>query len=269
MDVRHSDPGNARATVTLAGAVSVAAGAAASATRALGRVALPLARTALHPPLVPERLHPARMVDALAERGQDALGLAGSDLERLIAACVPAVVEEVLDQINLNELVRERLDLNALVDTVDIAKIVDRVDVDAILDRVDLDAVVDRIDINAIAARIDVDSIADRIDIAKIIGRVDVDAIVAHVNLDAVVDRVDVLGMAEQVIKEIDLPEIIRDSTGSMASQVVRDARMQSIDADEAVSRFVDRILRRRSSVPGLSASSDGAGGAPMDNGHV
>jgi hypothetical protein len=48
------------------------------------------------------------------------------------------------------------------------------------------------------------------------------------------------------VITAIDLPEIIRDSTGSMASQVARDARIQSFDADEAVSRLVDRLLRRR-----------------------
>ena len=44
----------------------------------------------------------------------------------------------------------------------------------------------------------------------------------------------------------IDLPEIIRESTGSMASEVVRDVRMQSIDADVAIARIVDRLIRRR-----------------------
>ena len=88
-----------------------------------------------------------------------------------------------------------------------------------------LDAVVERIDIDAIAKRIDIDGIVQRID---------VDAIVADVDLNAVIDRLDVVDIAEEVINEIDLPEIIRNSTGSMASQVVRDARMQSIAADEA-----------------------------------
>jgi hypothetical protein len=47
-------------------------------------------------------------------------------------------------------------------------------------------------------------------------------------------------------VNGIDLPEIIRESTGSMASDVVRDARMQGIDADVAIARVVDRIIRRR-----------------------
>ena len=103
-----------------------------------------------------------------------------------------------------------------------------------------------RVDIDAIAQRIDLDAIADRIDLDRIVARIDIDAIVAGVDLNAIVDRLNVVGLAEEVINEIDLPEIIRDSTGSMASQVVRDARIQSIDADEAVSRLVDRLLRRR-----------------------
>jgi hypothetical protein len=54
------------------------------------------------------------------------------------------------------------------------------------------------------------------------------------------------VAIAEEVVNGIDLPEIIRESTGSMASDVVRDARMQSIDADVAIARVVDRVIRRR-----------------------
>jgi hypothetical protein len=48
------------------------------------------------------------------------------------------------------------------------------------------------------------------------------------------------------VLAEIDLPEIIRESTGAMASDTVRGVRMQTISADDAVGRAVDRLRLRR-----------------------
>jgi hypothetical protein len=147
---------------------------------------------ALHPPILNERLHPARVVDALAHRGREARTSTDGDLNRIIAAVVPPVVNQVLDSLDLTALVRERVDIDMLVSAVDLAAIVDRVD------------------------------------------------------LDAIVDRVDVVSLAEEVVNGIDLPEIIRQSTGTMASEVVRDARMQSIVADVAIARLVDRIIHRR-----------------------
>jgi hypothetical protein len=60
-----------------------------------------------------------------------------------------------------------------------------------------------------------------------------------------VMQQVDLLGVAEYVVDGIDLPEIIRDSTGSVASEAVVGLRLQGVDADVAVGRVVDRILRR------------------------
>ena len=255
------------------GLAAVAAGAAVSTTRRIARAAAPLGSAVLHPPVLTEKLHLARAVDALADRGLQVMMSTGHDLERMIAVIVPAVVREVLDTLDLNVVILERVDLDGLVAKVDIAEIIDRVDIDAvvrqvdidavvrqvdidaivqridldaIMQRVDIDAIAQRIDIDAIAQRIDLDAIADRVDLDRIVARIDIDAIVAGVDLNAIVDRLNVVDLTEEVINEIDLPEIIRDSTGSMASQVVRDARMQSIDADEAVSRLVDRLLRRR-----------------------
>jgi hypothetical protein len=73
-----------------------------------------------------------------------------------------------------------------------------------------------------------------------------VDAVVARADLDAVIDRLDVIGIVEEVLEVIDLPAIIRDSTGSMASETVRGVRMTGITADDALSRAVDRALFRR-----------------------
>jgi len=219
------------------GAIVLASSTTVSVVKGAVSVTEPLRRTALHPPMLPARLHPARAIDALAGHGRNTLSHTGGDLERLIATIVPVVVKEVLDALDLNAIVRERIDLDGLVADVDIG---------AVIDRVDIDAVARSIDIEAIVERVDIDAIADRIDLDRVVSRLDIDAVVATVDLPAVIDRINVVGLAEEVISEIDLPEIIRDSTGSMASQVVRDARLQSVGADETLARLVDRWLRRR-----------------------
>lgn len=60
-----------------------------------------------------------------------------------------------------------------------------------------------------------------------------------------VLQQVDLLGLAGYVAQGIDLPELIRESTGSVASEAVVGLRMQAVDADAVVGRVVDRILRR------------------------
>ena len=236
----------------------------------------------MHPPLLNERLHPARVVEAFADKGHLARTSANDDLSRIIAAVVPPVVNEVLDNLDLTALVQERVDIEILVSTVDIPAIIDRldldeivskvdidgivrqVDIDAIVSKVDIDGIVRQVDINAIArqvdvdaivSQVDIDAIARRIDVDAIVERIDIDAIVSRVDIDAIVQRLDLVALAEEVVNGIDLPEIIRESTGSMASDVVRDARMQSIDADVVIARVVDRIIRRgrarRTDAPG------------------
>jgi hypothetical protein len=106
------------------------------------------------------------------------------------------------------------------------------------LERLDLTQVVAKnVDIDALVAEVDLDRVAARIDVDAIAGRVDIDAIIA---------RIDLVGLTEQVIDAVDLPAIIRESTGSIASETVRDVRMRGIGADETVAKVVDRILRRR-----------------------
>ena len=58
-------------------------------------------------------------------------------------------------------------------------------------------------------------------------------------------ENVDVVALAEEVIAEIDLPEIIRDSTGAMASDTLLGVRMHSISGDDAIARAVDRLRLR------------------------
>jgi hypothetical protein len=124
--------------------------------------------------------------------------------------------------------------------------VLDEIDLDEVVARVDLDRIVARIDLNQIAARLDLDAIVGRIDLDAIAGRLDLDAIVARVDLDAIVARVDIPGLTEQVIDEVDLGEIIRESSSTMASETVDALRVQGMRVDGLVSRIVDRILLRQ-----------------------
>src|SRR5215213_1281426 len=219
------------------GAAVLATTAAVSVTRVFARAVGPVGRLVMHPPLLHERLHPARVVDAFADRGQRARILANADINRLIAATVPPVVNEVLDSLDLTELVRQRVNIDSLISTVDIVAVVDRMDIDAITQQLDIEGMLRQVDLDAIVSKVDIDAI---------VRQVDIDAIARQVDVDAILRRLDLVAIAEEVVNGIDLPEIIRESTGSMASDVVRDARMQTIEADVAIARIVDRVIRRR-----------------------
>ncbi|MGZ4638583.1 MAG: hypothetical protein ACXV2J_05940 [Actinomycetes bacterium] len=200
---------------------------------------------------------------AAAERA-----VAGLDVDRLIATVLQSAdldraVATSLGQLDLDQLVYgalDRLDIDALVATV-----LRRLDVDAVamsaLDRLQLarvvSAVLDQLDLTQLVLdRVDLESIVnralERLDItAVVVEQVDLGVVVAAAldRLDLtqiVLQKVDLIGVAEYVVEGIDLPEIIRDSTGSVASEAVRGLRMQGVDADDAVARVVDRMLRRR-----------------------
>jgi hypothetical protein len=156
-----------------------------------------------------------------------------SDRSREVAAAfarevVPEVLNAALDTIDLTELVRDRVDVDELAAGVDVDALASTVDLDAIVARIDLDAIVRRIDLDAIVARIDPNEIVERVD------------------LDAAARRVDVATIAREVIDELDLLELIRESSATVTTDVVDDIRLGAVDADRAVARVVDRILRRR-----------------------
>ena len=159
---------------------------------------------------------------------------------------VPQVVDAVLDQVDLNELVRERIEVDRVVDRVDLERVVARIDLDEIAGRIDVDRIVERLDMHALVQRLPVDEVADRIDVERIVSRVDLDAVAGRIDVEAIVRRLDLAAIARDVIDEIDLTAIIRDAMGSMTSETVGGIRVQSMNADRAISRLVDRVLQRR-----------------------
>lgn len=224
------------------GAVRLAWRGTATARRA----ARPLTGLVLRPPLLNERYWPETLLTQAAERGRRERVAAVRDTSALARALVPRVVSAVLDELDLTSLVVERVDLDAAAEHLDLDAAAARIDLDSIVDRVPIDRVVDRLDLDGIAGRIDLDRVVKRVDVDAIVASVNVDAVAARIDLDAIVNRLDLIGIARYIVEALDLPEIIRQSSSSMASDAVREVRMQSMQADERVSRTVDRLLLRR-----------------------
>src|SRR5215207_1679074 len=99
-----------------------------------------------------------------------------------------------------------------------VAAVLDEIDLDQVVARVDIGRVVDRVDPNQVAARIDLDEIVARVDVDAVAARIDLDAIVSRVDIDAIVARVDLPALTEGVSDEVDLGEIIRESSSTMAT---------------------------------------------------
>ena len=74
---------------------------------------------------------------------------------------VPQVVDAALDQIDLNELVAERIDVDRIIERLDLDDVIARVDIDAVVNGLDIDRIIERIDLQAIVERVPVD--ADRV----------------------------------------------------------------------------------------------------------
>jgi hypothetical protein len=130
---------------------------------------------------------------------------------------------------------------------------------DAVIDRLDLTKLVlERVDLDDVVARVDVGSIIERVDLAAIVDRLDVDEIAARIDVERIIDRLDLVAIARGLIDELDLPEIIRGSTETMAAETRDGVRVQSIRADRFVSHLVDRaLLRGRGERPSTSDIAD------------
>jgi hypothetical protein len=202
------------------------------------------------------------------------------DLERAVRRLlegidVTALVEEVLRGTDLSEVANaalEQLDLTSVVlEHVDVdrlaAGILTQLDLDQVVDtavsRLDLERAVRRllegIDVTALVEEVlrgtDLSEVADaaleQLDLTSVVlEHVDVDRLAAgiltHLDLTRlVVEHVDMVSLANAVVDGIDLPQIVRESSASVTAETVDSVRLQGIDADRAVARVVDRMLKR------------------------
>lgn len=97
-----------------------------------------------------------------------------------------------------------------------------------------------------VLAELDLDAVADRIDVERILARVDLDEVADRIDLDRIIERLDLARLSMQVMNEIDMVEIMRESTSSLAGESVDALRVQGMNADRLVSRIIDRLLMRK-----------------------
>ena len=80
----------------------------------------------------------------------------------------------------------------------------------------------------------------------EIAARIDVDWIAARLDLDAVTARLDLTRLVQDVLDEIDRPDLIRESTGTLAADAVGEVRYASVSGDRLIARAIDRVVGRR-----------------------
>jgi hypothetical protein len=181
-------------------------------------------------------------------------------VESWLGYLLPRLVGAVLDRLDLTELVVSRVDLDRVARGLDVEAVLDRLDLtELVVSRVDLDRVARGLDVEAVLDRLDLtELVMSRVDLDRIAGTLDIEAIAHRLDLNALAARIDLIGLAEQVVLGIDLPQLIRDSTGSVASEGIAGMRMQGMEADQALAHFVDRVLRRRPRPPQPEQGPDG-----------
>lgn len=243
--------------MVVAGARAVRGGA-----RTLGRVAAPVVRLAVDPPLMPRRWRPIRRLESWGEQWQasrDALLRRSVSWSTDLAGTAGRVVLPLVDLTPVVHAVLDRLDLDAVATSalaeVDLSRVVDQtmaqIDVGVVVDQalreVDLtDVVVSRVELGTV-----VGAALEQVDLTEIVvTRVDLQRVVLaaldRLDLTSIVqERVDLALIAEQVVEDIDLPDIIQASTGSVASEAVQGVRLRSVEADERLSGVADRLLLR------------------------
>lgn len=115
-----------------------------------------------------------------------------------------------------------------------------------------VNGVVRELDVNAIVEQVDIDDLLKRVDIDAIVQRVDIDALLERVDIDGIVKRVDL----QALMADIGLEDIVRQSTGVLASDSVKLVRVRTMNGDVLLSRFVDRLLHRsKPRYPALEAA--------------
>ena len=110
--------------------VSAAVGTAAVAVGAAGAAYRVAEKVPVFGPLM------RRGVAGLSEQGDRWLTESADQLKALVASIAVALVDLVLDEMDLNALVRERVDIDALAADIDIDAIINRIDLIALADKV-------------------------------------------------------------------------------------------------------------------------------------
>ena len=182
------------------------------------RPAVVLVTRPMDPPDSPQRPGVAEVLREVASHTLGLVTFTATTSAAIAGQVTSAIVDPILDAIvpRITDAILQRLDLTEIV-----------------LTRVDLEAIITR--------ALDELNLTD-----LVLERVDINTLVAAADIGAVIDRVPIVPIANYVIDEIDLPEIIRESTGGIAVDAVNAVRVQTFGADQWFARIVDTVVRRR-----------------------
>lgn len=180
---------------------------------------------------------------------------AGATVRTVLGAVIREVVDVLTEEVDLTDLVLQNVDLERL-----IAAVLEVIDLDAVIETVDLDRAVAQVDLMRAIDLVDLHEVIGKVDLDEVAKRIDLDAIAARIDIDAILGRVDLVGLAEEIIDGVDLPDIIREASTSVTADVMTDVRSSSERADDAVANAVNRFLRRRGADADVS-TRDGADG--------
>ncbi|MCG7634247.1 MULTISPECIES: hypothetical protein [Gordonia] len=230
------------------------------------------ARRGAIPQLVGESVRYAGVLVGVAERLPVAGGLIGSARARIatitdaavtvavsttravLGVVIREVVDALVEEVDLTDLVLTHVDLKRL-----ISEVLALIDIDEVITTVDLDRAVAQVDLNAAIDLVDLDAVIGKVDLDAVATGIDIDAIAARIDIDAILGRVDLIGLAEEIIDGVDLPDIIREASTSVTADVMTDVRSTSERADDAVANAVNRFLRRRGAAA-VEAAPDAEG---------
>jgi len=184
--------------------------------------------------------------------------------QRIIEDVAPGVIEaldvnSLAERVDIDQLVSRiaidrvvsDIDIDTLVSRIDIDRVVSEIDIDTLVSRIDIDQLVSRIAIDRVVSEIQIEALVNRIDLDRVIGEIDIDAIVDRIDVEAILDRIDVNEVVQRVdmdavVEQTELGTIVARSTSGVASETLDAARSQAITVDDAVTRVINRVLRRR-----------------------
>ncbi|CAN5491309.1 hypothetical protein BH20ACT23_BH20ACT23_17430 [soil metagenome] len=167
-----------------------------------------------------------RRASALATRALDTVG---APVARAVAPAIRPLEEPIRRALEDSDRKWRAAEVESMQAAAAFVRELEPQIVRALLEPLDLTTVVgESVDLNELAERIDVDRVAERLD------------------LDAIILRLDLPKLVEEVLAEIDVAELIRQSTGTLTGDAIDEVRYVSVDADRVVARLVDRIIRRR-----------------------
>jgi hypothetical protein len=115
---------------------------------------------------------------------------------------------------------------------------------DAVIARI-VREVLRHIDLNELLRSVDVNALVGRVDLQGVVDRIDPNPLLDRLDLDALTRRIDLAALAQRVLDEVEVGDVIRESTGTLTVETVDALRRRGADADRRLARFVDAVLNR------------------------